>query len=629
MTINRSRNARLHGTPGPARETSRPRPVVNDHFATLERLARWSTIVALGILAILISATIAVQIAERGQVRAGIHAFGVDLGGMTRDEATEALATARDERLGAPLTLTDGEQSWTVTAADLGLVIDVDRTVDAAFEEGRSGFGPSRLALLWYVRSRPWNVGADAIAVQSSQLQAQIAQIAAEIQQDKIDPVLTLDVAGGTTTYVEAQTGRDLDVERTSKAILDALSRGESSIPLAINETQPIATNADYENARRQLDRIIDGPIELAAGSETWTLEPRHILNRLTILPAADGQPASLQIDQTWIDAVVREISMATDRSAQSPHIWWGADGGLVKTADGQPSQDMDEEQSRGLILAAFLGESEANRVELPVATGDAPQLPADLNSLGISTLLAQASTPYGGGLPERMHNIELAATLLNGAVVLPGQTFSFNGEIGPMTTDAGFQIGYGIAEENGELRTVPAEAGGICQVATTVFQPVFWTGYEIEQRGPHSYWISNYAYNGYVGVDAAVEPTVGLDLKWTNNSSTAVLIEAVADGQNFMVNLYGTPPPWRVEIDQPVVTNTVPANEEIVYEPSPTIPEGTTRQIERAQDGFDASVVRRVIEGDDVRTLDLVSQYGPSRNVVLVGSGDGEESTD
>lgn len=583
---------------------------------------------ALGILAVLIAAALTVQIAERGQVRAGIHAFGVDLGGMTPDEATAALTAARDERMSAPLVLTDGEQSWSITAADLGLVMDVDRTVDAAFKEGRSGFGPSRIALLWYARSTPWNVGTNALAVQSTQLLTQIAHIAAEIQRDKIDPVLTLDAAGG-VTYVEAQTGRDLDVESTSEAILDALARGESSTALVIDETQPIASNADYENARRQLDRIADAPIQLAAGSETWTLEPWHILNRLTVTPATEGQPASLQIDETWTDAVVREISMATDRLAQSPRIWWGADGNLVKTADGKPNQDLDEERSRELILAAFLGESDANRVELPVASGEPPQLPADLDSLGISTLLAQASTPYGGGLPERMHNIELAASLLNGIVVLPGHTFSFNGEIGPMTTDAGFQMGYGIAEENGVVRTVPAEAGGICQVATTVFQPVFWTGFEIEQRGPHSYWIPSYSYNGYVGVDAAVEPMVGLDLKWTNNSSTAVLIEAVADGQNFMINLYGTPPPWRVEIDQPIVTNVVTADQETVYESSSTIPEGTTRQIERAQDGFDVSVVRRVIEGDTVRTMDLGSQYGPSRNVVLVGSENGEASVE
>jgi vancomycin resistance protein YoaR len=225
------------------------------------------------------------------------------------------------------------------------------------------------------------------------------------------------------------------------------------------------------------------------------------------------------------------------------------------------------------------------------------------------------------------MHNIELAAQLLNGVMVMPGQEFSFNSEIGAMTEDAGFQIAYGIVNNDGELRTIPTEAGGICQVATTVFQPVFATGYDITQRSTHSYWIPSYSFNGMVGLDATVDPASGLDLKWVNNSEHAVLIQAVADGENFTVRLIGQPPGWEVRIDEPVITNIQWADQEtIFYEPDTALEPGETVRVERAHDGFDVKVGRTVIRADGSESYwaDEVT-YGKARNVVLVGSEDGE----
>jgi vancomycin resistance protein YoaR len=560
-----------------------------------------------------------VQFAERDQIRSGVHAFGLNLGGMSEAEAREALQVAVSERVNQPLRLTDGSRRWELSAAELGLTVDVERALEEAMSAGHEGRGASRLALLWHLRSEPHEVGVASIAVQAEVLDAQLAQLEADIHQVKVDP--SLSIVEGSVNYVSHVVGRDLDVQRSRDAIIAALATGQAAVPLTIHETQPSAYDADYAAARAQLANALDAPIELVAADEVWTMQPQHIANWLTIHQPQSGQPAFVEIDQWWIDAVVWEIGLDIDRAPRSARVWWDVSGALVKTEDGVPGRELGRDESRDLIVSAFLGHNDANRVDLPVAINNPPALPTDLSTLGISQKIAEASTPYGGGLPERMHNIELAARLLNGVIVMPGETFSFNAEIGEMSVEAGFQIGYGIAEENGEVRTIPAEAGGICQVATTVFQPVFWTGYQINQRSTHSFWIPSYAFNGFVGMDATVEPAIGMDFQWTNNSATAVLIEASTDGQNFTVILYGTPPDWRVEIDQPVISNRVAANPETVYEPSKDIPTGTLRQIERAHDGFDVSVVRRVIRGEQVDVHELSASYGPSRNVVLVGT--------
>lgn len=602
--------------------------ITPDKRSQLRRLALFSQIAAAAILVLFVGVIVAFQVAERGQARAGVTAFGVDLSGMTREEARAALEEARDQRSGQALWLMDGSVGWELTQQELGLAMDIEGALDDAFAAGNTGFGPSRLALLWHFNGTT-EVATNRVAVRGDVLDNRIAQLSAEINQPTIDPLLEIH-ADGTYTYRNSQIGREVNVAATRDNIVRSLATGSSAAAIAVDEAPPVADDAAYAHARQQAERILDEPVTLVAAGEEWTLTPAQIANWLYVVPAENGSEAMIKVDEGWVDAVVYEIGWDTDRSPRSPRVWWDAGGALYVMEEGVEGKDMDAEQSRSMIMDVFLGLNDSNRVDLPVATTPPPQLPADLNELGIRSLIAEASTPYGGGsVPEKKHNIELAARLLNGTIVLPGQMFSFNAEIGPMTTDAGFQIAYGIANEGGDLRTVPSEAGGICQVSSTVFQPVFWGGYQIESRSTHSYWIPSYTSRGLPGLDATVDSTTGLDFRWVNNTSTAILIEAYADGQDFTVRLYGTPPDWTVEVEPPEITNVVEASQEEVLQEDPTLPAGHRLRIEQANDGFDIKIVRRVHESNgEVRELELKTTYGPSRNVVLVGTGEDVEDS-
>lgn len=603
-----------------------PAPRLRDpaaRHAQLARFARISQFAAAGIVALLLVAFVGVQIADRGRIRAGVGAFGVDLGGMTREEATAALSEAIAVQSRQTLRLTDGEQVWAISRADLGVRVDIAGAVEDAYAQGRSGWGPSRLSLLWRLRDGATRVGGGRVAIDPAALDAELAAIAAEVQQPKIEAILSIG-PDGTLRWVPSQVGRTLDVEASRAAILEALAAGESSGRLVVIEEHPLRTDALYADARRQLENVLDAPIELVAADEVWTLRPDQIAYWLDLVQPQNGQPAQVRINQQWISDIVDEIAAAIDRKPKSARVWWDGSGKLVQTQPGVDGRTLDQAQSEGLILDAFLGRTSTNRVELPVAILNMTRLPDDLSGLGISTMIAEASTPYGGSLAARMHNIELAASKLNGTIIMPGQTFSFNAEIGSTSTDAGFQVAYGIDATGGNVSTVPSVGGGICQVATTVFQPVFWAGYEIVERNTHAYWISRYESRGYVGLDATVDEATGLDFRWTNNTSTAVLMEAVTDGETFTVRLYGALPNWRVEVDPPVITNRRPADGKTHYEPTLDLPEGYTRQVEHAADGFDVSITRRVISGDQVSQAEFIAHYLPARNVVLVGTVDG-----
>jgi hypothetical protein len=169
----------------------------------------------------------------------------------------------------------------------------------------------------------------------------------------------------------------------------------------------------------------------------------------------------------------------------------------------------------------------------------------------------------------------------------------------------------------------VPSVAGGICQVATTLFQPVFWAGYQLEQRYWHLYWIPAYTSRGVVGLDVTVDSDAGLDFKWTNTTSNYVLIQSSTDDSNIYFALYGKKPSWKVQVDDAIITNRVPPDTRPTAQEEPSLPWGRTVLVETARDGFDAEVIRRVIpsDGSKPRELDLKSTYQPARTITLVGT--------
>ena len=121
----------------------------------------------------------------------------------------------------------------------------------------------------------------------------------------------------------------------------------------------------------------------------------------------------------------------------------------------------------------------------------------------------------------NRVFNVALLAKLLDGTIVKPGATFSFNETVGKRTAERGFREGQAI--ENGVL--VPSIGGGVCQAATTVFDAAFAAATSISHRVNHSFYISHYP----LGLDATVADT-GPDFTFVNDTKNAIVIKATRE---------------------------------------------------------------------------------------------------
>ncbi|MBV9577671.1 MAG: VanW family protein, partial [Chloroflexi bacterium] len=512
--------------------------------------------------------------------------------------------------------------TWHTTARDLGLRLDPNDLVGAAYDVGRSGGPLSRLGDQMDALARGRTISIDS-PTDVAALDNALNGMAAQINRPPVDASLIVG-QDGTIQSTDAQAGAALDVDASREQLSTALDDNSQTVTLVVDSVPPAVANGDLQSARDQLDHWL-GPdvpsLTVTFEDQSWHLQHADLAKIVSLSGGASaGRPAAVGLDDQALQSWVAGIAKQVDQPVQDARFAFNG-GNLTVLRPSAQGRSVDQAALVQAVHDALL--SGTTSVQLPVSAVNPTVTENDAQSLGITDLIDKGSTSFAGSVPEKVHNIQLAAQRLNGVVVAPGATFSFNDSVGPTTIDAGFEWGFGIESGNDGPRTVPSVAGGICQVATTLFQPVFWSGYQLEQRYWHLYWIPAYTSRGVVGLDVTVDSDSGLDFKWTNTTSTYILIQADADNSNVYFGLYGQKPPWQVKVDDAKITNRTPPDPTPLAEAEPTLPWGHTLLVETARDGFDAEVVRHVIpeDGSKERDLDLKSSYEPARTVTLVGS--------
>ena len=137
--------------------------------------------------------------------------------------------------------------------------------------------------------------------------------------------------------------------------------------------------------------------------------------------------------------------------------------------------------------------------------------------------LLSSFSTNYNARDTDRTTNLKLAANKINGTVLMPGETFSYNQVVGARTIAAG----YKEAPIYVQGQVVDGLGGGICQITSTLYNAVLYANLEIVERSNHQF-VPSY-------VTASRDATVvygSIDFKFKNNRNYPIkLICSVANG--------------------------------------------------------------------------------------------------
>ena len=282
----------------------------------------------------------------------------------------------------------------------------------------------------------------------------------------------------------------------------------------------------------------------------------------------------------------------------------------------GNPGQLLDRSELERQIDEVARREGN-RRLEIPLIILN-QEFDVAFNQLGIKDLLATGSSIYKGSPEYRDHNIAVGAAKLDGMVLRPGQTFSFNERIGRFSLGEGWMEGSVIIRDE----TEQGVGGGICQVSTTLFRAVLAAGLPIEERWPHLYRVRYYEMGpSPIGTDATIF-SPGVDLKFSNDLDGPIMIRSrldrklstldfeiwgVSDGRVVTIG----PPRLTKWKDPPKDQGTVDSEEPPDFE----------KQIEFAKRGVKAELNRVIVWPDGRRKSSVfLSNYVAWPNRFVVG---------
>jgi len=535
------------------------------------------------VLAVLAVAYAGAAAALSGRVPRGTSSAGVDLGGLPRAEAEAALAEGLATASTEPLAVTAGERTGELDPAAAGLVLDAGATAEAA---AGPAFHP---VTLW--RHVVGGGDVDPVTdVDDAALAAALADLAAAVDVAPVEGAIAF--ADAVPTPTEAVAGEVLDAERAAAVVVDGWLTDPGPLALPVVVREPEVGAAEVERAMGELAApAVSGPITVVVGEARVELSPAQFAPALSTAPV-DGA-LQLAVDGAALAAAVAAVDPEALTPAQDARL--EVRGGSVAVVPGVDGAGFDPASLADSARTALAGTTPAERVLSPVLVPVEPETTtADVEALGVTEVVSEFSTKLTADA-QRTENLRIAARTVNGTLLMPGETFSLNEVLGERTPEKGYNKAPAISGG----RLVADYGGGVSQVATTIFNAMFFAGLEDVEHKPHSFYISRYP----VGREATVDyPTV--DLKFTNDSPHGVLVETWLGGGEMHARL------WSTEVWD-VTTTTSPRRNVKAPQTIVDDSEGCVKQA--PSEGFDVTVTRTSTrDGEAPRVEEFRTHYNP-----------------
>ena len=428
------------------------------------------------------------------------------------------------------------------------------------------------------------------------------AAIRQTVSRDTFFPGVTIDGTDlGGMTMEEAQALIAQGQERTAQAFSLVVASGERRWRITSQEV-PVTFDAQTVLARAY------------AVGRTGTLEERYA----QIQQAAQSGvhlTTGFTYDRSAIDSLVDIIGDSLDVEARDATLdAFDVNNRTFTFTDAQAGYRIDRTQLAADILAA-LDEGAYDRVV--IVQGETIEPSVVRSQLeGLFGRVSSFSTTTTKDR-DRNTNIALSADAINGRVVLPGETLSFNDCTGQRTGAKGYREAGAIA--GGVL--VDDTGGGVCQTSSTLFNAVVRADLTIVKRSAHS-WPSSYVNKGE---DATVN-WPSLDFVFKNEGKFPVFVVAWYADQTVTVEIYGQLLENGMKIDlESTVTKTIKPSDEILYTLDPSLPVGTRQSGRDKRTGYEVDTYKiyKDSEGNEIERKKLwTTTYRATQKEILYNDG-------
>lgn len=537
----------------------------------------------------------------RGKIYPGVNMLGVDVSGMTPDDGEAAL---REQLLGFEshaLTFVLGERSWDAALSDLGLAVDYQSMLKTAMTSVREQGLPHRYAAV-LLRDGVYEVPLY-LREDRARLDRFIKGIAAEVEIKPSEARLY--TSGSSVEILQERVGRTLDVEDAKIQALQAVRSGRTeTIQLRTDDVVPSVTAADLEGVKEQASKLVSEPETLTRGEKAYVLGADELSSALMIgadnVPALETERLRERIDQIALDVTVHP-----------KNVMLGWNDGLFVVEPDIDGVEMDRVAIRTVLND--VARSDDRVAELPLTVRKAPARVDNMNSLGLEHHLASGSSSFAGSSYDRAANVAVSAANVSYKLVAPGEAFSFNDLLGPITIEQGYIAGSII---QGDFAATDI-GGGVCQVSTTVFRAAQNAGFRFTEWNPHSWRLAFYEADGSSpGLDAAIyqannEWEYELDLKFVNPLDSWLMLQVIIDGDWATAHFYGRDPGWNIEIFPARISDPKPIPAPVEKENASLSP-GERRMVQASSPGYTVWVRRKVTDANGIVISDgdFVSDY-------------------
>jgi vancomycin resistance protein YoaR/uncharacterized membrane protein len=582
------------------------------------------------ILIVVLAAVGVYQGRFEGRILIGVSVSGIDLSGLTIDEASKKITEVLNYPLEGKITFIDGDRQWEASPIELGLLINNPETIRHAYQAGRDeGFINNLVSQL---RAYLNGVDLPAMIIYDERVASgYLNNIASQIDMQVVEADLYLD--GIQVISSNGKIGRILNIDKTLNSLSVPLKSFQNDeIQLVVEEIHPAVLNVDTTAAT--LRKILDSPLVIKLPNQSvddpgpWLIEPSALSNMLKIEKIFSDESAEFQVGiyESQFIPLLNEIGDSIERNSQN-----------AKFIFNDNTRQLDLIQNSLIGRKLNLDDTLKNIREAINRGSDQIEIAMDINDpkvgdnvtaaeLGITELVSSVSTYFWGSSNERIQNIQTASSRFHGILVAPGETFSMSDALGDISLDNGYAEALIIYDN----RTIAGVGGGVCQVSTTLFRTVFLGGYPVVERHPHAYRVGYYeqTYSGakdskWAGLDATVYVPL-VDFKFTNDSQYWLLMETYVNVQarSLTWKFYSTNDGRSVQWNTTGLNNIKPAPDPIFQE-NQDLGLNVIKQVDWSADGADVTITRTVTKNGQLYFEDkYVTSYEPWQAICQYGAG-------
>lgn len=530
----------------------------------------------------------------KDQIAQGTVIAGVDVGGKTRDEAMAALQSTLGEDLRAPFTVTALGEEERLSPDEIGLRYDVVASVDAVGLRNANPF--DRISS--FSQTNEFDLK---LTVDETTLKDAISTLANDDNVTAVEGSVSIE--GTKVVVVKPVQGERLDIEASveilKSAWLKAGPEALAGLTLPEDKDGVRASAEGVDKAAAEAKKVLSGPLTVDAAGTKIEVPLETIAAATTIAPDdADGFVVSVDL------APIKKSFAAEVRATETEP----SDASFAMTADGPQitesttGRTVDVPATEKKLNAALRGK---DVVKVVYQDKNPKVSTADIEALGIKEVVSEFTT--GGFAYDSGQNVKRTAEIVNGAMVMPGETFSLNNFTGPRGLDQGF-VEAGIIENGVAARAV---GGGISQFATTLYNASYFAGMEDIEHQAHSFYISRYPEGREATVFQNPDGSSVIDVAFKNNFDTAIYIETIWTESDITVKFWGTTTVKVESITGERYDYTGP--------PTKTVPYGESCSPTGGSDGFSVDNTRVItdLDGNEISRETQTTTYNGQQQVI------------